>query len=161
VTDESERGILEVSPAERASLEPILEESFEGWYLRHSRKTLHEISTVKAVWVDGKPAGLAMLKMLDSDAGYVYYIAVARAHRRKGLASRLLDDALSYFSALGSRTVYASVENEESVSLFSSKGFRRTNFGELSKKHGLLGAISMYRGMVAVPGEVLLLKDLT
>ncbi len=161
MTGESEQGIVEVDPTERASLEPILEESFEGWYLRHSRKTLHEIETVRAAWTDGKPVGLAMLKTLDGGEGYVYYVAVARAHRRKGLGSRLLDDALLHFTVIGSKVVYASVENEESASLFSTKGFRRTSFHEMSKKHGLFKVFSMYRSMLAVPGEVMLQRDLS
>jgi ribosomal protein S18 acetylase RimI-like enzyme len=154
------QGIVDVGPADRAALEPILEESFEGWYLRHSMKTLHEIGTVRAALVEGKPAGLTMLKRLGEGVGYVYYLAVAREQRRKGLGSRLLDDALSYFSGTGLKVVYASVENEESATLFSSRGFRKTNFGEVSKTFGVLKAFSMYRSMLAVPGEVLLLRDL-
>lgn len=157
---ESAQSIVDVAPADRVLLEPILEESFEGWYLRHSKRTLHEIGTVRAAWAEGEPLGLSMLKTLNGGLGYVYYVAVARAHRRRGLGGLLLDDALLHFSALGLKTAYASVENDESASLFSSKGFRKTDFGEVSGKYGLLKAFAMYRSMVAVPGEVLLLRDL-
>ena len=106
--------------------------------------------------VGGERVGLAMLKTLETGEGYVYYIAVARAFRRRGVASLLLDDALAYFSHAGAKAVYASVENEEATRLFTSKGFARTDFSEVSRAHGLLKAISLYRSMLAVPGETLL-----
>ena len=157
---EPDREITGVALAERGELEPILEESFEGWYLRHSKRTLHEVETVRAISLDGKPVGLAMLKTLNDGVGYVYYVAVARKYRRRGIGGRLLDDAISRFSGVGSKVVYASVENDESARLFALKGFRKTNFGEVSKKYGVLRAFSMYRDMVAVPGEALLFREL-
>jgi ribosomal protein S18 acetylase RimI-like enzyme len=160
VSGEDEPRISDVALGERGRLEPILEECFEGWYLQHSRKTLLEIGKVRAVEADGEAVGLAMLKTLTDGVGYVYYIAVAKAHRRRGFGGRLLDDALAYFSGLGARIVYASVENEEAEGLFTSRGFRRTDFGEVRGRFGLLGALSMYRSMLAVPGEVLLEVDL-
>jgi len=73
----------------------------------------------------------------------------------------LLDDALAYFSGIGAKVVYASVENEEAVGLFASRGFRRSHFGEVSRTYGLLRAVAMYRSMLAVPGEVLLQLDMS
>jgi ribosomal protein S18 acetylase RimI-like enzyme len=160
VTRAEEPRLADVNPEERSSLEPILEEGFEGWYLRHSKSTLYEIGRVRAAMVGGRSVGLAMLKTVGDGVGYVYYIAVARAFRRRGVGRMLLEDALAYFSGIGARVVYASVENDEGASLFLSKGFRKTGFGEVSKKYGLMRAISMYRSMLAVPGEVLLQANL-
>ena len=39
---------MDVPRGERAALEQILEESFEGWYLRHSKRTLREVEEVRA-----------------------------------------------------------------------------------------------------------------
>ena len=152
--------ISDAGPDERPRLEPILEESFEGWYLRHSRSTLYGIPTVRVAEVDGRAVGLAMLKSLERGVGYVYYIAVAKDSRRMGFGSRLLDDALDYFRGVGVETVYASVENEEAAALFRSKGFAKTHFGEVVSSYGLIRALAMYRSMVVVPGEVLLRLDL-
>ena len=60
------------------------------------------------------------------------------------------------------KEVYASVEEENVASegLFRSRGFVKTSFGDVSKKHGGFHALDMYRKMVVVPGEVLLLKSL-
>jgi ribosomal protein S18 acetylase RimI-like enzyme len=152
--------IRDVPARERASLEWILEESFEGWYLMHSRRTLRDIELVRAAVSSGKPVGLVMLKTLEGNVGYVYYIAVAKARRKKGIGKLLLDDALRIFSASGVKEIFASVEkdNEPSEALFAAEGFTRTSFGEVSKRHGSLHTVNMYRAMTVVPGEVVLRK---
>lgn len=158
----TERGvaIVGVPVGERSGLEVILEESFDGWYLRHSKGTLQDVEIVRAAMRDDTPVGLVMLKNLAPGVGYVFYIAVAKARRRKGVAGKLLDDALGYFRASGVKEVFASVEedNEPSEKLFVSQGFTPTSFGEVSKTYGKLRAINMYRMMRVVPGEVLLHK---
>ncbi|HEV2137984.1 MAG TPA: GNAT family N-acetyltransferase [Nitrososphaerales archaeon] len=153
---------MNVPIGQRQDLEGILEESFEGWYLRAAKGTLEDIEVVRAAMSDGRPIGLVMLKTLEQAAGYVYYIAVARAHRRTGVAKLLLEDALRRFVDAGLKEVYASVEedNEPSENLFASEGFIPTSFGEVSKRHGSLHTINMYRIMRVVPGEVLLHKAL-
>jgi len=75
--------IEEVPSKQRHSLEWILQESFEGWYLMHSKRTLHHIELVRAAMSSGKPIGLVMLKILEGTIGYVYYIAVAKAQRKR------------------------------------------------------------------------------
>lgn len=150
--------IVDVSQGERFGLEQILEESFEGWYLRHSKKILHEVGTVRAAILSAAPVGLIMLKTLEMGVGYVYYIAVARAQRRKGVGRLLLKDAFRIFKDAGAVEVYASVEgdNAPSEGLFASEGFAKTSFAEVSRRHGPLRALNMYRMMVVVPGEILL-----
>jgi ribosomal protein S18 acetylase RimI-like enzyme len=145
---------------DRSSLEPILKESFEGWYLRHSLRVLGEVERVRGAEMNGENVGLTMLKTLDGGAGYLYYLAVSRVHRRRGIGSRLIDDAVGCFRKEGVHEVYASIENEDAARLFSSKGFTRTDFSEVSKRYGLFRAVSMYRSMLSVPGEVLFRLDL-
>src|SRR5437667_10293032 len=132
--------IRDVPARERGGLEWILEESFEGWYLMHSRRTLRDIELVRAAVSSGKPVGLVMLKTLEGNVGYVYYIAVAKASRKKGIGKLLLEDALRYFKASSVKEVFASVkeDNEPSEALFASEGFTRTSFNEVSKNHGSL-----------------------
>jgi ribosomal protein S18 acetylase RimI-like enzyme len=163
MTAQEEVVIVNVPAGKRAGLGWILEESFEGWYLMHSKRTLRNIGLVRAAVSSGKPVGLAMLKTLAEGVGYVYYIAVARAYRRKGIAKLLLGDALRHFKASGEKEVFASVEedNKPSEALFESEGFTRTSFGEVSKRHGNLHTVNMYREMLVVPGEVLLRRAIT
>jgi ribosomal protein S18 acetylase RimI-like enzyme len=155
-----EQRIVDVEFGNRKSLEPILKESFEGWYLSHSLKTLREIERVRVVKVEGRMVGLSMLKSLGDGAGYVYYLAVVRAQRRKGLGGELIEDAIMCFRKQGERELYVSVENKEAARLFSSKGFAKIDFGGVSRKHGVFRAFSMYRSMLSVPGESLLRLDL-
>jgi ribosomal protein S18 acetylase RimI-like enzyme len=152
--------ITDVPAGTRQELDWILEESFEGWYLWHSKKTLRDVEVVRAAISSGKPAGLVMLKTLEGTVGYVYYIAVARASRKKGVGKLLLENALQLFKASNLNEVFASVEkeNEPSEALFASEGFAKTSFGEVSKRHGSLHAANMYRAMTVVPGEILLRK---
>jgi ribosomal protein S18 acetylase RimI-like enzyme len=157
----SDLQIREVPVGERGSLDRVLEESFTGIYLRHARRTLSDVQTVRAAFLDGVPVGLSMLKVLQEGAGYVYYIAVDSAHRGKGIGSKMLKDAVSYLVMLGCKEVFASVgeDNVESNALFRGNGFRKTGYGEVSRKYGMLKAVSMYRSMFVVPGEVLLVLD--
>lgn len=162
MTEREEATIVDVPVRERAGLEWILDESFEGWYLRHSKGTLRSVEVVRVAMSLGKPVGLVMLKTLETGVGYVYYIAVAKAHRKKGIAKLLLDDVLRHFKAAGMKEVFASVEedNEPSEALFAAEGFTRTSFSEVSKRHGSLQTLNMYRMMTVVPGEVLLHKTI-
>src|SRR5713101_8900218 len=152
--------IVDVPAGMRAGLEWILEESFEGWYLMHSKRTLRNIELVRAATSSGKPVGLVMLKTLEGNVGYVDYIAVARDYRKKGIGKLLLENALQHFKASSLEEVFASVEenNKPSEALFASEGFTRTSIHEVSKKHGNLHTLNMYREMLVVPGEVLLRK---
>ena len=155
--------IIDVASKDRSSLDWILEEGFEGWYLMHSRRTLQHIELVRAAMESDKPVGLTMLKTLEvGSVGYVYYIAVAKSQRKRGIGKLLLEDALRIFKSYGTREVYASVEkdNEPSEALFASEGFARTTFGDVSKKYGKLHAVNMYNAMRVVPGEILLRKPL-
>jgi ribosomal protein S18 acetylase RimI-like enzyme len=155
--------LVDVPPSSRAGLDWILEESFEGWYLMHSRRTIKDVEIVRSARVSGKPVGLVMLKMLEGNAGYVYYIAVARAVRKQGIGKLLLEDSLKRFKESGATEVFASVEkdNEPSEALFASEGFAKTSFSEVSEKHGSLHTLNMYRVMTVVPGEILLHKTLS
>jgi ribosomal protein S18 acetylase RimI-like enzyme len=155
--------ITDVPPNAREDLVPILEESFEGWYLRHSKRTLSEIGLVREAKVNDERAGLIMLKELGNRLGYVYYIAVARKFRGKGIGGKLLDRSLSYFFDRGMQEVYASVEedNEESSRLFLSRKFKRTSRSELARKYGTINSFVLLRKMLIVPGEIILFRELS
>lgn len=155
--------IDDVPKERRARLLPILEESFEGMYLWHARRTLQGIELVRvARSPEEEDAGLAMLKVLAEGAGYVYYVAVPLRFRRQGIGGMLLDDALVQFAKKGVVEVYASVgeDNSESKALFASRGFERLKGSEMSEKYGRIRALLMYREMMVVPGEMLMGRSL-
>lgn len=154
--------IVDIPKEMRASLERILEESFEGLYLWHSKRTLREAETVRAAISSGEPIGLIIPKTLGRGVGYIFYVAVALSHRGTGIASMLVKDAIDRFKADGVLEVFASVEEDNlpSEKLFAAEGFTKTNLGEVSKKYGRVHSLNMYRVMVVVPGEVLLRRAL-
>ena len=155
--------IADVPKRERERLLPILEESFEGLYLWHARRTLHSIEVVRAArTAEEEDAGLVMLKTIAEGAGYVYYVAVPPSFRRRGIGGMLLDDAVSYFERQGARDVYASVpeDNVESKTLFGSRGFERITGSDMAERYGRVRALLMYREMMVVRGELLLGKRL-
>ncbi len=163
MTLREELTIEDVPYEKRKDLVSILEESFEGMYLWHSRKTLEKIEVVKAATHRGKKVGLAMLKRLDSHLGYVYYVAVSRDYRGLGIGGLLLDNSLEYFIESGVVEVFAAVEedNVESIELFKSRGFDQISFSELAKKMGRLKAATLWSKMLVVPGELLLHKQIS
>ena len=111
----------------------------------------------------GKNVGVVMLKFVDQKIGYVYYIAVHSDYRKMGIGKKLLDFSLSYFSDLSADIVFASLTTEhggESKALFLSRGFKETNFGEVAKRFGRLHAVNLYRKMLVVSGETVVLKEL-
>ena len=124
--------------------------------------TLKDVEVVRAARLSGQSVGLVMLKTIEKEVGYVYYIAVARAHRRMGVARLLLRDSLNRFKSGGAKEVFAGVETDNlpSEKLFESEGFTRTNFGEVAKNYGRFHALDMYRKMLVVPGELLLHREL-
>jgi ribosomal protein S18 acetylase RimI-like enzyme len=158
---QDELRIVDLPKGERSSVEPILEQSFEGLYLWHSRRTLRNIEVVKSLLVNGKNVGVSMLEELDRRIGYVYYIAISPEFRGRGFGGVLLDHSINYFSAQGIKEIYASVEadNKESLLLFRSRHFRETGFGELSRKYGRIKAAKLYAKMLVVRGETLLYRE--
>lgn len=154
--------IVKFPTQKRVELESILYDSFEGWYLRHALRKLYQVEDVFAALDTNTPVGVAMLEELSKEASYLFYIAVKRNYRRRGVASQLLTFCISYSSLKGKREIYAAVEsdNEPSIRLFESQGFTKTSFSEFRKKYGFAKSIDMYRRVVVVPGEVLLVRKL-
>jgi ribosomal protein S18 acetylase RimI-like enzyme len=160
---ETEIVIRDATRDDRENLMQVLEEGFEGIYLWHAKKTLKDIEVVKVAMLNAELAGLVMLKDLDSQLGYVYYIAVARRFRGVGVGGKLLDYSLNYFSDRDKLEVFSSVEkdNEPSLRLFKSRDFRATSLQELSKRYGIVKANILRMKMLLVSGELLLAKELT
>jgi ribosomal protein S18 acetylase RimI-like enzyme len=152
--------LSDLAAEDRESVLPILKESFVGIYRWHAKRTLRSVSRVRVARRGEEIVGAAMLETLAPEVGYVYYIFVAAAHRREGIAGLLLDDALAAFGREGRRVVYAAAEedNAPSIALFRSRGFREVERKELGYQDGGLGAWGLRSRMMLVGGEVLLGK---
>jgi ribosomal protein S18 acetylase RimI-like enzyme len=137
---------------------PVLKEGFVGIYRWHAKRTLREVSRVRAAEVGGEVLGVSLLERLTPEVGYVYYLSVSLAHRRRGVGGALLDDALAGFGRDGVEVVYGAVEedNDASLALFRSRGFRGVERKETSYRDGGLGAWGLRSRMWLVGGEVLM-----
>lgn len=137
---------------------PVLKEGFVGIYRWHAKRKLLGSDLVRAAWAGRELVGFAILEQLLPQVGYVYYVAVGVSHRRAGVGRRLLDDALARFQAGGTEVVYAAAEedNEPSIALFHTRGFREVSRDEPGWAEGGLGAWGLRSRMMVVHGEVLL-----
>ncbi len=151
---------VDLSLSDREEAVPVIIDSFEGVYRWHAKRTLREASRVRAIRDEGRVVGVSMLERLAPEVGYVYYLAVARSHRARGLGRVLLDDALELFDREKVEVVYAAAEedNVPSLALFRSRGFRLVERKELGYREGGLGAWGLRSRMRIVGGEVLLGK---
>ncbi|HYA10386.1 MAG TPA: GNAT family N-acetyltransferase [Thermoplasmata archaeon] len=159
--DGTGRGAVTVADLEDADREravPVLRDGFVGIYRWHAKRTLRDVPTVRAAELGGEVVGVSLLDRLLPEVGYVYYIAVLSPHRRRGVASLLLDDALERFRAGPVEVVYAAVreENLPSRRLFEGRGFRSVERKGTGWRDGGLGAWGLRSRMLLVHGEVLL-----
>ncbi|HXQ94468.1 MAG TPA: GNAT family N-acetyltransferase [Thermoplasmata archaeon] len=150
--------IVELVGPERDAAIPILKESFTGYYRWHAKRTLREIATARAALVGGSIAGVALWENLLPEVGYLYYLFVGPAFRRHGVGAALLDDALGRLRRRGAVVVFAAAEaeNDPSVGLLRSRGFRTTERKELGWKDGGLGAWGLRSRMRVIGGELVL-----
>jgi len=59
-------------------------------YLRHALRKLYQVEEVFVALDTNTPIGIAMLEELSKEVSYIFYIAVKRSYRRRGVASQLL-----------------------------------------------------------------------
>ena len=137
---------------------PVIRDGFVGIYRWQAKRTLREVPIVRAVEMEGEVVAVSLLDRLVPEVGYVYYIAVLTAHRRRGLGAKLLGDALDRFRQGGAEVVYAAVrsDNQASLNLFEHHGFRSVARKETVWREGGLGAWGLRSRMRLVPGETLL-----
>jgi len=150
--------LIDLVGADRERAVPVVRDGFEGIYRWHAKRTLRDIERVRGLEAGGDIVGVSMLERLLPEVGYVYYVAVLTTWRRRGQATRLLDDALEWFAGAGARVVYAAAEedNTASLTLFRSRGFRVVERDEPRFRDGGLGAWGLRSRMRVVYGEVLL-----
>ncbi|MGC2289088.1 MAG: GNAT family N-acetyltransferase [Thermoplasmata archaeon] len=150
--------VADLAGEAREQAVPILIESFVGIYRWHAKRTLRRVSVVRGALENDRLVGVSMLEDLAPGVGYVYYVAVSRAHRNLKVGSFLLEDALDRFRSQRAEIVYAAAEedNAASLALFKSHGFRVVARDETGFREGGLGAWGLRSKMMVVSGEVLL-----
>ena len=148
-----------ISPEDRMTAVPVVQEGFEGVYRWHAKRTLRDAWRVRGARDDVGLVGVTMLERPAPEVGYIFYVAVGARWRGRGLGGRMIDDALEIFRRVGAGVAYAAAEedNVASLALFRSRGFRRVErHEEPSYAEGGLGAWGIRHRLLVVRGEVLL-----
>lgn len=150
--------VRDMNADDRDQVKEILEQSFEGWYLREGLKAIDNSDRVLVAEVAGKVAGMAELRFYDAGEiiGIVYYLATHPSCRELGIASRLLDDALKFFKEKGASLALCSIEHENyaSVEFFGKRGFKETSVRSLTSKYKI-HFFGILRRALIVPGETI------
>jgi len=122
----SDTRIRPTMPPDVAALLSILAESPEAslW----SEASLLEACSSGSAWVaeqDGRVIGF-LIGRIAADEFEILNVAVARAYRRRGMASALLNEALECAQTGGSRRAYLEVRasNEAAIALYLRHEFR-------------------------------------
>lgn len=149
--------VIDLAGPDRERAVPTLKDGFVGIYRWHAKRTLRSATWVRAAVLGLEVVAVSVLERLEPEVGYVYYLSTAESHRREGLGGRMLDDALDLFRREGAKVVYgaAEEENEASIALFRSRGFRPVERKELGFREGGLGAWGLRSRMTLVGGEIL------
>jgi ribosomal protein S18 acetylase RimI-like enzyme len=149
--------IIDLVGTDRERAVPTLKDGFVGIYRWHAKRTLRSATRVRAAMHQSEVLAVSVLERLEPEVGYVYYLSTAESHRREGLGGRMLDDALDLFRREGASVVYgaAEEENQASIALFRSRGFRPVERKELGFREGGLGAWGLRSRMTLVGGEIL------
>ncbi|MCI4322231.1 MAG: GNAT family N-acetyltransferase [Thermoplasmata archaeon] len=158
MTTPADREIIELAGTDRERAVPVLRDGFTGVYRWHAKKTLGEVDRVRGLVLGDVVVGVTLLAGLVPEVGYVYYVAIATAHRGKGLGGRLLDDAIGLFDQEGRSVVYVATEPENApmVAALRRRGFREVERKELGFAEGGLGAWGLRSRMTLVWGEILM-----
>lgn len=91
-------------------------------------------STVLGVLQDDELLGTAMVGH-DGHRGWVYYLAVARAHQRQGLGARLMRAAEEWLRARGAVKVQVMVRrtNDSVVTFYETIGYETSDVAVLAR----------------------------
>jgi ribosomal-protein-alanine acetyltransferase len=120
LSNSSDTGIRTTSPSDIAALLSILAESPEAslW----SEASLLDTCSSGTAWVaerDGRVVGF-LIGRIAADEFEILNVAVARSHRRRGIASALVKAALECARTAGARRAYLEVRasNQAAIALY-------------------------------------------
>lgn len=111
----------------RAFVGPVYDTSVEGFRQALSRAELFLVAEV-----EGELAGSLMLMSGWPGAGEITDLAVHAPHRRRGVATALLDAACRHARSRGWRGLHVEPRNDypEAIAFYAARGFRLCGFND-------------------------------
>ena len=154
-------GIRQGTPRDREAIVRIARASFDRVYAFFAIRASRRAWPLLVAEEGGTAVGFLEGRLFDGapPIGYVYFVAVDPAHRRRNLGRLLVEEALREFAAKQATRVFAAVPegNEASMDLFTALGFREAPEGAMWRWYGWRGILTTMR-MVIAPHEVLLVR---
>lgn len=147
------------TPSDREFIERTTRASFDRVYAFFAIGAIRRASPLLVAEEGGTAVGFLEGRLFDGapPIGYVYFVAVDPAQRRRGAGRLLIEEALRQFAAKGATRTLAAVpeDNEVSMRLFVALGFQPAPPWAMWRWYGWRGIVTAMRMMIA-PGEVLL-----
>ncbi len=150
--------LREARPEDREAIERISRASFDRVYaffaIRGSRGGWPQIVAED----EGRVVAFLEGRFYNGQPpiGYVYFVAVDPAHRRRHLGRTLVEETLKRFRERAVTRVFAAVpdDNEASMTLFKALGFEEVPRGAMWQWYRLR-SIPLQMNMMLAPHEVL------
>ncbi len=140
----------------------ICREAFSPIYAHFALRGLSWAHTLVALEGESVVGLVELVPLLMGRVVNVFYLAVAKEVRRKGIGRLLVTAAIEWGAETGASFVIASVprRNRPSLDLFTRSGFISTGLRGLAGIFGLWKTLSIYNGAMVAPHERILLMSL-
>ncbi len=151
--------IRQGEPRDRAVLKEIIELSFPRFFRFFAA---HSVDSKEGKMLvsefEGTVVGFAKLTEFSIERhkyGCILWLAVHPNHRRKGIASALVQASVEELKRDGAEAVFASVQrrNKASLATFDREGFKRVGFVSLWRRFGWR-TFQFYSDIWFAPGEI-------
>lgn len=154
--------IRQAKPSDCAKLKEIIDLSFPRFFRFFASHSL-DSEEGKALVSESQSTIVGFAKLIEFHVGSgkygcILWLAVHPQHRRKGIASDLVEAGTENLKHDGAKAVFASVQrrNKASLATFSKEGFERMGFLGLWRLFSFR-VFSFYREIWYAPGEIVLI----
>lgn len=151
-------GIIRLEPAHARVAGALHRTSFDApWDDAAFAQLLEQPGVAGLMWTEAEPQGFILIRAV-ADEAEILTLAVAPAHRRRGIAAQLLDEACRMLRAGGTHRLFLEVAEDNTAArrLYEAHGFamigRRARYYERGPK-ARVDAIIMTLALETAPAS--------